>query len=98
MQSDAEIHLSAELLEKEESFEKLGKCLETLPVEQKESVQLFYLMKKCYKEISDLTGLEWNMVRSYIQNGRRNLKNCMEKKISSEGKIKVDLKKIKGTI
>jgi DNA-directed RNA polymerase specialized sigma24 family protein len=34
---------------------------------------------KCYNEISVDTGIEWNKVRSYIQNGRRNLKLCIEK-------------------
>jgi RNA polymerase sigma-70 factor (ECF subfamily) len=53
--------------------------MEALAPDQKEAVDLFYLQQKCYKEISTSTGLEWNKVRSLIQNGRRNLKNCMEK-------------------
>jgi RNA polymerase sigma-70 factor (ECF subfamily) len=50
-----------------------------LPDEQKQSIQLFYLENKCYNEIVEQTGFEWNKVRSLIQNGRRNLKICMEK-------------------
>jgi RNA polymerase sigma-70 factor (ECF subfamily) len=46
---------------------------------QKQVIKLFYLEGKCYNEIAEETGLEWNMVRSYIQNGRRNLKICMDK-------------------
>ena len=42
-------------------------------------IELFYLQGKCYNEITIETGLEWNNVRSFIQNGRRNLKICMEK-------------------
>jgi DNA-directed RNA polymerase specialized sigma24 family protein len=53
--------------------------LQTLSPEQKISVEQFYLQNKCYKEIADATGLDWNKVRSHIQNGRRNLKICMEK-------------------
>ena len=51
----------------------------TLTSEQKTTVELFYLQSKCYKEIEAITGLEWNKVRSHIQNGRRNLKICMDK-------------------
>ncbi len=42
-------------------------------------IKLFYLEGKCYNEIVEITGHEWNHVRSLIQNGRRNLKLCMEK-------------------
>jgi DNA-directed RNA polymerase specialized sigma24 family protein len=66
-------------MEKEATFSKMEDCLNKLETVQKQSVTLFYLQRKCYKEISELTGLEWNKVRSYIQNGRRNLKICMEK-------------------
>ena len=47
--------------------------------QQQEAIRLFYLEGKCYNEITEMTGQDWNQVRSLIQNGRRNLKNCMEK-------------------
>jgi DNA-directed RNA polymerase specialized sigma24 family protein len=50
-----------------------------LAIEQRQAVALFYIEGKCYNEISAITGIEWNKVRSYIQNGRRNLKLCIEK-------------------
>lgn len=78
MQSGEEMHLNGVML-KEENLQKMERCLQTLSTEQKVSVELFYLQNKCYKEIADITGLDWNKVRSYIQNGRRNLKICMEK-------------------
>ena len=53
--------------------------MEKLPAKQKESVNLFYLQEKCYKEIADATGCTLNDVKSYIQNGKRNLKICIEK-------------------
>ena len=40
----------------------------------------FTFKNKCYKEIAEATGIELNKVRSFIQNGRRNLKICMEEK------------------
>lgn len=78
MQSEEEVHLNG-VLEKEEHFKKMEYCLETLTGEQREAIRLFYLESKCYNEIAELTGREWNQVRSLIQNGRRNLKICMER-------------------
>ena len=79
MQNEEDVHLNG-VMEKEESFQKLEKCIASLPDEQKTVIKLFYLDGKCYNEIVEITGLEWNHVRSSIQNGRRNLKLCMEKK------------------
>jgi RNA polymerase sigma factor (sigma-70 family) len=78
MQLEEDVHLNG-VLTKEENLQKLEGCLQTLSPEQKISVEQFYLQNKCYKEIADATGLDWNKVRSHIQNGRRNLKICMEK-------------------
>ncbi len=77
MQSGEEWHLNGEL-QKEAAFQKLERCLQTLSAEQQQTVQLFYLQQKCYNEIVEQTGLDWKKVRSLIQNGRRNLKICME--------------------
>jgi len=65
--------------EKEENFQRLEYCLTTLSEDQRKAVRLFYLEGKCYNEIVELMGREWKQVRSFIQNGRRNLKICMEK-------------------
>lgn len=78
MQSDDFSHLDS-VIEKEEAFKRLEKCIEKLPGEQKSSIQLFYYDNKCYNEIAETTGMDWNKIRSLIQNGRRNLKICMEK-------------------
>ncbi|MGZ8559314.1 MAG: RNA polymerase sigma factor [Chitinophagaceae bacterium] len=82
MQYEENVHLNG-VLEKEENFKKLEYCIETLNDDQKESIRLFYLEEKCYNEIVEITGQEWNQVRSLIQNGRRNLKICMESKVAS---------------
>lgn len=81
MQSGQTTHLLNEALEKEETFVKLEQCMETLPEDQKQSIQLFFVEKKCYNEIAEITGYEWNKVRSYIQNGKRNLKICLEGRV-----------------
>jgi len=77
MQNDEELHLNG-ALQKEAEFKKLERCLQTLSAEQQQTVELFYLQQKCYNEIVEQTGLDWKKVRSLIQNGRRNLKICME--------------------
>ncbi len=79
MQSEDEIHLNG-VMEKEKHLNNLEDCLDRLPDEQQRSVRLFYLENKCYNEISGITGMDWNKVRSHIQNGRRNLKICMDNK------------------
>jgi RNA polymerase sigma factor (sigma-70 family) len=63
----------------EDDLTKLEKCIDELQNEQKQCVELFYLEKKPYVVIADKTGYELNKVKSYIQNGKRNLKTCMEK-------------------
>jgi RNA polymerase sigma factor (sigma-70 family) len=78
MQSEDFSHLDS-VLAKEQEFKKLEQCLERLPAEQKQAIQLFYIENKCYNEIAEQTAMDWNKVRSVIQNGRRNLKICMEK-------------------
>ena len=60
--------------------DKLKRCIETLVDEQKHCVQLFFLQEQCYKEIAENTGFDLKKVKSYIQNGKRNLKICMERK------------------
>lgn len=67
------------VMEKEQHLNNIELCIEQLPDEQKKSIQLFYLEEKCYKDISEITNTDINKVRSFIQNGRRNLKICMEK-------------------
>ncbi|RZK49506.1 MAG: sigma-70 family RNA polymerase sigma factor [Pedobacter sp.] len=72
------VHLDVEDV-KETQLTQLEKCLNTLSDEQKICVDLFYLQEKCYKDIAEITGYDLNQVKSYIQNGKRNLKNCIDK-------------------
>ena len=83
MQNEEDVHLNG-VMEKEENFQKLEKCIASLSDEQNMMIKLFYLEGKCYNEIVEITGQGWNQVRSCIQNGRRNLKLCMEKQESSK--------------
>ncbi|KAA6431622.1 sigma-70 family RNA polymerase sigma factor [Dyadobacter flavalbus] len=54
-------------------------CMKALAKEQRAAIELFYMQEKCYREISAETGFDLNKVKSCIQNGKRNLKICMDK-------------------
>lgn len=77
METATEAHLE-EQDELESNLGKLEKCIEKLTHEQKACVKMFFLQEKCYRDITVLTGYELNKVKSFIQNGKRNLKICME--------------------
>jgi len=66
---------------------QLNDCIERLKEEQKECIRLFYFDNKCYNEISDLLKIDEKRVKSYLQNGKRNLKICLEgKNVTQEEK------------
>ena len=69
--------------QKEWYLNAMEKCLETLTEEQKTSVSLFYLQQQCYTEVAENTGYDLKKVKSYIQNGKRNLKICIDKQSES---------------
>jgi RNA polymerase sigma factor (sigma-70 family) len=62
----------------DQDMETLKKCIDQLKDEQKECIKLFYLEEKCYQEIAESTSYELKKVKSYIQNGKRNLRICMD--------------------
>lgn len=88
-ENDAYLMYSEEVyrLNDEDDLERevglLNDCIERLEKQQKECIKLFYLEKKTYKEVTEILSIQWSQARSLIQNGRRNLKNCMEKKYES---------------
>ncbi len=68
-----------DVLEAEPQQTALKNCIEKLPAQQRHCVEQFYYEDKSYKEIADITGDALGLVRSNIQNGRRNLRICLEK-------------------
>ena len=58
----------------------LDDCIERLKEEQKKCIRQFYFENKCYNEISENLDLDVKKVKSYLQNGKRNLKLCLEEK------------------
>lgn len=58
----------------------LLQCIEALPEKQRTTIVRFFQEKRSYKEIEDQTGFSFKMMKSFIQNGKRNLKICLERK------------------
>lgn len=78
MESAEDLH-PEDRISLEITSENLNKCLDELSEPQRKCIELFYYDDKCYEEINLLTGYDLKKVKSYLQNGRRNLKNCMDK-------------------
>ena len=70
-----------ELIANEKAYELLEEALNELGEEQRHCVILFYLKKNSYQQISEKTGFSMMQVKSYIQNGKRNLKIVLDKKM-----------------
>ncbi len=67
-------------VENESLMTRLAFCMGQLNNWQRTCIEQFYYKKKCYREIAVELKLNENKVKSYIQNGKRNLKICMEQK------------------
>ncbi len=67
-------------IEKDKALTNMAEALLQLNKEQQVCITLFYLEKKSYQEITDQTQFSLMQVKSYIQNGKRNLKLLMERK------------------
>jgi RNA polymerase sigma-70 factor (ECF subfamily) len=72
-----------ELAAKEITLELMETSLAELNPEQKTCLTLFYLQKKSYQDITAITGYSLLQVKSYIQNGKRNLRILVEKKMNT---------------
>jgi RNA polymerase sigma-70 factor (ECF subfamily) len=62
----------------EDGIKRLEECIERLREEQRNCIRLFFYEGCSYRQISDRLGVDEMKVKSYIQNGKRNLKICME--------------------
>ena len=80
-----DFHLTV-VSESENREESLRECVESLPEKQRISVKYFFFNELSYKEVEERTGFSLKMVKSFIQNGKRNLKLCLERKgVTSNG-------------
>ena len=60
-------------------MKRLEECIERLKEEQKSCIQLFYYEGWGYRQIAGNLGMAESKVKSYIQNGKRNLRLCLQK-------------------
>ncbi|MBX7047667.1 MAG: sigma-70 family RNA polymerase sigma factor [Chitinophagales bacterium] len=79
MESGLTAHLDDDSDIKEAQLNRLEEGIKTLNEEQKICVELFYLQDKSYVEVAEITGYDLKQVKSYIQNGKRNLKIFLTK-------------------
>ena len=70
------------LLLNEKTYDYLGEALKELNTDQQLCVTLFYIEKKSYQQIAEQTGYSMMQVKSHIQNGKRNMRILIEKKLS----------------
>lgn len=65
----------------DKKYQMLYDCISRLPQPQKTSIEMFFFKDKSYMDICDATQYSLKSVKSYIQNGKRNLKLCLEKNL-----------------
>ncbi|MEW6468044.1 MAG: sigma-70 family RNA polymerase sigma factor [Bacteroidota bacterium] len=66
--------------EQEVRLQALEEAVKELDEEQRICVELFYLKEKSYNEIAAATGYSVKQVKSYLQNGKRNLRILLNTK------------------
>jgi RNA polymerase sigma factor (sigma-70 family) len=83
------VHVSAQETDKDEikwqehTLQQMNEAIEELNEEQKQTIVMFYLKKYSYEQIIAKTGYSFMQVKSYIQNGKRNLKTILLKKLGN---------------
>ena len=81
LQLQVDTDILPDIREKEKLLDWMHEGLQNLNGEQQQCVTLFYLEKKSYQQISQETGFSLLQVKSFIQNGKRNLKVMIERKL-----------------
>lgn len=79
MENEDHLHLS-DGDEQEKLDKSLYEGIDQLKEEQKVCVELFYMQDKSYEEVAEATGYTMKQVKSYLQNGKRNLKIFLTEK------------------
>jgi RNA polymerase sigma-70 factor (ECF subfamily) len=86
METASDLHPLDEDENSELMVKALEDCIERLKEEQKNCIRQFYFENRCYNEIAVNLSLNAKKVKSNLQNGKRNLKICLEKKNERETK------------
>lgn len=75
---DGSYDLIDDMKEKEMILEKINTCLLSLNANQRQTIEMFFFQEKSYQIIAEELNISWDQTRSLIQNGKRNLKICMQ--------------------
>jgi RNA polymerase sigma factor (sigma-70 family) len=84
LSTPAEEHHIPDKEKQELLLQNLGNALPLISHEQRTCIELFYLHKQSYQQIAAQTGYSILQVKSYIQNGKRNLRMLLQKQNSHE--------------
>jgi RNA polymerase sigma-70 factor (ECF subfamily) len=79
MESNEVLRLLCDEETDSERMQTLHNCLDRLPDGQRISIAHFFGGEMSYADIAEKTGYSLNAVKSNIQNGKRNLANCINK-------------------
>jgi len=72
------------LPELEHTLEEMHEAVAQLNEDQRVTITLFYLERMSYEQIITQTGYTFMQVKSFIQNGKRNLKTILLKKLGNK--------------
>jgi len=81
MESGNEMHLISGNNNEDHHLEN---AISQLNEAQRRCIEMFYLEERSYREVSETTGYSMNEVKSYLQNGRRNLKIILENLVNHD--------------
>ena len=77
MEFTENLHLNGEGNKYDE--QTISKAVAKLSIDQRRCIELFFYQDQSYQQIADKTGYDLKKVKSYIQNGKRNLRIYLEK-------------------
>jgi RNA polymerase sigma-70 factor (ECF subfamily) len=76
----SETKTQVEWMNDELMLQEMEQAITSLQYEQQLCIRLFYIEERSYKEIMERTNFSFEQVKSYIQNGKRNLKIALQKR------------------
>ena len=86
MESDTVLTLLGEDVD-DEREDALNYCMARLSEPQRIAVSKFFYEDMSYADIVETTGYDLKSVKSYIQNGKRNLKICIESRLNISNEV-----------
>ncbi len=69
-----------QVIEKDKLLGQMEEALNEIQPNQRECVSLFYIEQKSYQQIHQITGYTLLQIKSYIQNGKRNIRLLLDKR------------------